>query len=76
MAAEPTVQISLNSPKQIAFRLMETIANVEHKVLHHNPGTGELEADRRWILDTYAECLLAVKSPRKRLGKDKDGHAP
>jgi hypothetical protein len=55
---------------------MEAIANVERKVLHHDPTTGELEADRRWILDTYAECLLAVKSPRKRLGKDKEGHAP
>lgn len=25
------------------------------------------QADSKWVLDTYAECLLAVKAPGKRM---------
>jgi len=75
MANEPVVHISLNSPEQVAFRLMEAIANIEGKALARNPSTDESAADRSWVLDTYAECLSAVKSPRKRLGKEKSDHA-
>jgi len=60
---------SLSSPEQIAYLFMENIAQVERKVFHHDGTSAETSADKRWTLDTYVECLLAVKSPRKCLGK-------
>jgi hypothetical protein len=57
----PVVHIGENSPEQIAYKLLETIASNEKKTLH-----GTATADRKWLLDTYAECLAAVFG--KRLG--------
>ena len=60
MADEPVVHIGENSPEHMAYRLLKDIALVEGKSFHRNP-TGDHEtAERKWILDTYAECLRAV----------------
>jgi hypothetical protein len=51
-----------NSPEHVAYRLMLDIARVEKKALGASASCQI--ADRRWILDTYAECLRAVRSPK------------
>lgn len=54
------VHIGENSPEQVAFKLYREIAAAE---LY---GSQPKNPDRKWILDTYAECLLAVRMPANR----------
>jgi hypothetical protein len=57
------VHIGENSPQHVAFKLLETIANVEKKHLFHPNGSlysGWQMADRDWILKTYVQCLYAT----------------
>ena len=60
----PVVHIGENSPEQIAYKLLETIASNEKKTLHWSVGS-TATADRKWLLDTYAECLAAVSGKRR-----------
>jgi hypothetical protein len=60
------------SAEEVAYRLFMEIAHVEGMSTRERPSGGY--TDRRWILDTYAECLMAVTLPSKRLCKDL--HAP
>jgi len=57
-----------SSPEQVAYRLMLLIATAEKK--HFNPifkmDSGFTQVDRKWLLDTYAECIDAVT--RRRTG--------
>jgi hypothetical protein len=46
------------SPEEVAFKLLYVVSWSENIDLE---GWGK--TDRKWILDTYAECLLAVKDP-------------
>ncbi len=50
------------SPEAVAFELLRAVTNSENKSL------GSDHVDRKYTLDTYAECLLAVKFPNKQLG--------
>ena len=45
-----------NSPEYVAYRLLLDIARVEKKALTASASCQM--ADRKWILGTYAECLL------------------
>lgn len=65
MADNTTVHIGENSPQQVAYKLMQDIAKVERKILYNsvNPSS-DTTADRKWILDTYSECLSAVQGNR------------
>jgi hypothetical protein len=56
------------SPESVAYRLLQLIADLENKTLHGNPSKDRTNADRQWILDTYAECLRAIKTPENRKG--------
>lgn len=50
-----------DTAEAVAYTLLHEIAEAEGKSLFH----GETNAvDRRWILDTYAECLEATKRNR------------
>jgi hypothetical protein len=63
MIEQPVVHVGDNSPEHVAYQLMRDILIVEGNVFsagHQN------SVDRKQILDTYAECLLAVKSPSAR----------
>ena len=62
------VHIGENSPEQVAYRLMEAIAKVESKTLYvpSERSSGVMAADRKWILDTYAECMKAIRDPYGR----------
>jgi len=59
------------SREEIAFKLLYAVAWGENIDLD-----AWAKADRKWILDTYAECLLAVKDPEGRMavaGRPKAG---
>lgn len=48
------------TPEIVALALLERIARSEGRHFDVKPEAGATTADRRWILDTYAECLEAV----------------
>ena len=68
MSDQPNEHPSDESPESVAYRLMLLVADLESRTLHGNPAKDRTNADRQWILDTYAECLRAVKSPETRKG--------
>ncbi len=49
------VHIGENSPEQVAYRLMQDVLNLE----------ASQGMSRKKILDTYAECMQAVKGYRE-----------
>ena len=65
MADEAVVHIGENSPEYVAYRLLAHVARWEGKNLNARAGDSQA-ADRGYILDTYAECLEAVKGGRER----------
>ncbi|ACT58030.1 hypothetical protein [Hirschia baltica] len=64
MTEETVVHIGENSPEQVAFKLLEKIMRSENKGVGFND-SGPNRADRIYILDTYAECLIAVRGYRQ-----------
>ena len=65
MADAPVVHIGANSPEEVARKLMREIARVEQRSFNIAKMRPDWKAaDRRWILNTYAECLEAVKGNR------------
>ena len=59
------IHIGENSPEQVAFKLLQEIALAEGIGLRGFQSTKK--PDRKWILNTYAECLQAVRTPSVRL---------
>ena len=55
--------VTEGSPEEIAYRLLLTIASNEEKTLRDSPGGSPANADRKWLLDTYKECLKVTKNP-------------
>ena len=75
MADEAVIHAGGNTPEQIAYKLMHDIAAIEGKTLLTTTGApgaaasgrgGKELPDRKWLLDTYAECLLTVRNPDSR----------
>ncbi len=72
MADDAVVHTAGNTPEQVAYKLMHDIAAIEGKALLTATGApasgrgGKELPDRKWLLDTYAECLLAVRNPDSR----------
>ena len=59
MADQNIVHIGENSPEQVAYKLLHKVERAEGKVDaggDPKPGT-----DRKWILETSAECLKAAQ---------------
>lgn len=52
--------ISGDSPEAVALALLHEVSKTEDK--HSMKKIGD---DRKWLLDTYAECLQAVKGDRE-----------
>jgi hypothetical protein len=52
--------------EHIAYILLLAIAKNEGKSLGTTKSS-EATADRKWVLDTFAECIQAVREPDKRL---------
>jgi hypothetical protein len=63
MAEAPAIYIGENSPEYVAYRLFEIVRSVER--------ADETTITRQWILDTYSECLQAVRAPDSRRGVQK-----
>lgn len=61
--AAPVVHIGENSPEQVAWKLLGAVAYAEDKQVYH-ASSGDNPCDRAYILDTYAECLHAVRGYR------------
>lgn len=60
------------SPEDIALKLLYVVSWGENIDLE---AWGK--ADRKWILDTYAECLLTVRDPAARLSRsESEGDSP
>jgi len=59
----PAVHIGENSPEEVALKLLHTIAYCEGKIIAKATMAAP-NADRAWVLDTYAACLIAVKGNR------------
>jgi hypothetical protein len=63
MSEQPVV-IGINSPEYVAYQLFQHIAFIEGaRYSAESTGTA---ATRQWILDTYAECVDAVRQGRAR----------
>jgi hypothetical protein len=52
-----------DSPEVVALSLLERIARSERRHFEATPPQGSI-ADRQWILDTYFDCLNAVRGHR------------
>jgi hypothetical protein len=50
------------TPEDVAYKLLYAVAWAENIDLE-----GWAKTDRNWILNTYAECLLAVQNPALRM---------
>lgn len=60
MADQTTVHIAENSPEQVAYKLLRDIASAEKVNLHGM----NVNSSRDWILKTYMQCLMAIKTPQ------------
>ena len=60
MAENPIVHISENSPEEVAYKLLQLVADVENRERY---GHGSNPVDREWVLRTYAQCIRAVRLP-------------
>jgi hypothetical protein len=66
MTVEATDHPTDSTPESVAYRLLVLVADLENKTLHGSPSKDRTIADRKWILDTFAECLAAIKTPQDR----------
>ncbi len=65
MTDTSAVHIGVNSAEEVAFKLLHCVAVAEGKSFTRSP-TAKSNVDRKWILDTYAECLSTVLAPHHR----------
>ena len=54
-----------DSPENVAFKLMQEIAKIERRAR-------AATFDRQWILDTFSECLQAVRGQRAIVPNGRD----
>jgi hypothetical protein len=64
-----TAPPNVATPESVALALLQAVMKVEGKNL--TKGFDD-SADRKYLLDTYAECLRAVQNPRS----ESRGHKP
>lgn len=62
MADNNQVVIAGESKEQVALKLLQIVGIAEKKL--YAGGNTQEGTDRKWILDTYAECLEAVSGQR------------
>jgi len=53
--------ITQKSKEQVAFDLLEMVMGAEGRVAHKPEYSGETQADRQYILETYHECWRVVQ---------------
>ena len=53
------------SPEMIAYKLLLDVMKVENRTIANNSTAGPFTpADRHYLLNTYHECLMAVRGKR------------
>ncbi len=65
MSDKSPVRLGGKSAEEAALELLEKIAAVEKREFYAH---GKHPADRKYILDTYDECLTAAKGFRNTYG--------
>ncbi len=60
-------EMAEGTPEGVALDLFSKIVLCERISIGSGGDGGRDSANRKWILDTYAECLLAVTEPNGRL---------
>lgn len=66
MAETPAVHIGENSPEEVALKLFHIMFSREKAVGGSNANASG-DKLKKWVLDNYAECLMAVRQPEDRL---------
>ncbi|MGH6620525.1 MAG: hypothetical protein ACREF6_13355 [Alphaproteobacteria bacterium] len=65
MQEPPVFHFGEGSPEMIAYKLMLDIMKVENRTISSSAAAGpHTPADRHYLLNTYHECLLAVRGKR------------
>jgi hypothetical protein len=59
----PGSRAAENTPEYVAYQLLERVADLEGVALAR--GGKDKLASRKWLLDTYAECLDAARGARR-----------
>lgn len=59
MADNSSIRVSGDSPEAVALALLHEVSRAEGK--HFSNKIGD---DRKWLLDTYVECLKAAREVR------------
>lgn len=62
MADQTIVRFGGESVEQTAYKLLHDVARQERKLDSH--GIKIAGADKKWILETYAECLQAARGTK------------
>ena len=50
----------LGDAASAAVDLLRIVAYLEGKIIEHRPATKGKKPDRKWLFNTYAECLDAI----------------
>ena len=59
------LNVTSGTAEEIALHLLHIVADIEGRDLRPKSGaTAGQSADRKWVLDTYDECLAVVTSRR------------
>jgi hypothetical protein len=53
------------STERVAYQLLQDVMRAEGRALFDSDKTKKV--DRKYLLDTYAECILAVARPLRRV---------
>lgn len=65
MQEPPVFHFGEGSPEMIAYKLMLDVMKVENRTISSSATAGpHTPADRHYLLNTYSECLLAVRGKR------------
>ena len=62
--SEPSEPGGEYSPERVAYMLLQHVIGIERTTPAADPAPGWRSADRKWLLDTFAECLDAVRGKR------------
>ena len=64
MSDAKIVNTGENTPEEVAYKLLSDVMSAEGKSLFKSENKERV--DRKYILDTYAECLKAGRAPQNR----------
>jgi hypothetical protein len=66
VASQQTESIGDNSPEEVAFKLFRIVGDLEGATNSYGTAKKNTFTSRKYLLDLYAECMLAVRMPHSR----------